>query len=110
MQLQLTAAYRDCKLEELRLEYELDHQRRLELEDERAARAVELRPVDEAEPRALDDHAPGLARGSIQIQLTPHVSRTADTVEIARGGARTAHPAVSVDEPSVDCADIVLTS
>lgn len=107
MQLQLTAAYRDCKLEELRLEYELDHQRRVELEDERAARAVELRPVDDrigsidgAEPRAVDDHARGLARGSIQIQLTPHAPRAADTVEIVRGGARSAHPALAVDEPT----------
>lgn len=99
MQLQLTAGYRDCKLDELRLEYELDHQRRRELEDERAARAVELLPVD---PRGdvLDDHARGLARGSIQIQLTSHAARTADAVEVVLGGARSAHPERSVDEPT----------
>jgi len=101
MQLQLTAVYRDSKLDELRLEYALDHQRRLELEDERAARAVELLPIDEGGgSRALDDHARGLARGSIQIQLASHVSRTADTVEIVLGGARSAHPEQSVDEPT----------
>jgi Domain of unknown function (DUF4041) len=98
MQLQLTAGYRDCKLDELRLEYELDHQRRLELEDEREVRAVELRPLDDTEPRALDDHGPRLARGSVQIQLTPHVPRTADPVEIPLGAARPAPPELSGEE------------
>jgi len=100
MQLQLTPAYRDGKLDELRLEYELDHQRRVELEDERAARPVELRPVDDARgDEAGDEHA-RLARGSIQIQLAPHVSRTDDTVKIALGAARVAHPESVVDEPA----------
>jgi hypothetical protein len=105
LQIELTAAYRDCKLDELRLEHALDQQRRAEpgtRRDPLAAPAAPARLDDGAGPRAVELTARGIARGSVQVLLSSHVPRLPAGTAIV---ATSVHPpglaATSVHPPGL---------
>jgi len=116
MQIQLTAAYRDCKLDELRLEYELDraaapsggaagrghapaveHQRRVEHEEQRARRVpaglVDAAGLDDAARSEVEADDLPLARGSIKMQRLMQDARAADETRITLSARAIVHAA-----------------